>query len=122
MKFLLLIYLMIFLGGCKSTEINRDYYFQQGYNASTVVNLSNYVYIINELNKRNSSNIDIYLPLLFITQDMRKISEKDLSLYDKKNLCQVKDFIANRYLNDQRKIQNELLETKKWLLSLNYCV
>ncbi len=52
---------------------------------------------------------------------MRRISEKDLTLYDKKNLCQVKYFIDNRYLNDQRKIQKDLLETKKWLLNLNYC-
>lgn len=121
MKFILLIYLVIFLGGCKSSEVNKNYYFQQGFNASTVVNLSNYVYIINELNKHGNNSVDVYMPLLFVAQDMRRISEKDLNLYDKKNLCQVKYFMASKYLNDQRKIQSELLETKKWLLSLNYC-
>ncbi|WP_144733457.1 hypothetical protein [Acinetobacter oleivorans] len=122
MKFLLLVYLMIFLWGCKSSEINKDYYFQQGFNASTVVNLTNYVYIIKEIQKHEDVSVDIYIPLLLIAQDMRRISEKDLTLYDKKNLCQVKYFVNNKYLNDKRKIQNDLLETKKWLLNLNYCI
>lgn len=122
MKFLLLVYFMVFLWGCKSSEINKDYYFQQGFNASTVVNLSNYVYIIKGLQKHEDVGVDIYVPLLLITQDMRRISEKDLTLYDKNNLCQVKYFVNNKYLNDKRKIQNDLLETKKWLLNLNYCV
>jgi len=114
-----LVCLIVFLGGCRSVEINKEYYFQQGFNASTVVNLTNYVYIIKELQKHE--DVDVYIPLLIITQDMRRISEKDLTLYDKKNLCQVKYFIDNRYSNDQRKIQKDLLETKKWLLNLNYC-
>ena len=122
MKFLLLVYFMVFLWGCKSSEINKDYYFQQGFNASTVVNLTNYVYIIKELQKHEDVGVDIYIPLLLIAQDMRRISEKDLTLYDKKNLCQVKYFVNNKYLNDKRKIQNDLLETKKWLLNLNYCI
>lgn len=83
------------------------------------MNLTNYVYIIKELKKHE--DVDIYIPLLLIAQDMRRISENDLTLYDKKNLCQVKYFIDNRYLNDQRKIKKDLLETKKWLLNLNYC-
>lgn len=114
-----LVCLIVFLNGCRAVEINKDYYFQQGFNASTFVNLTNYVYIIKELQKYE--NVDIYIPLLLVAQDMRRISEKDLTLYDKKNLCQVKYFIDNRYLNDQRKIQKDLLETKKWLLNLNYC-
>lgn len=114
-----LVCLIIFLSGCRAVEINKEYYFQQGFNASTVVNLTNYVYIIKELQKHE--DVDIYIPLLLIAQDMRRISENDLTLYDKKNLCQVKYFIDNRYLNDQRKIQKDLLETKKWLLNLNYC-
>ncbi|HFX6511701.1 TPA: hypothetical protein ACIFEE_002258 [Acinetobacter baumannii] len=114
-----LVCLIVFLSSCRAIEINKEYYFQQGFNASTVVNLTNYVYIIKELQKYE--NVDIYIPLLLVAQDMRRISEKDLTLYDKKNLCQVKYFIDNRYLNDQRKIQKDLLETKKWLLNLNYC-
>ena len=114
-----LVCLIVFLSGCRAVEINKEYYFQQGFNASTVVNLTNYVYIIKELQKYE--NVDIYIPLLLVAQDMRRISEKDLTLYDKKNLCQVKYFIDNRYSNDQRKIQKDLLETKKWLLNLNYC-
>lgn len=116
-----LVCLMFFLGGCRALEINKEYYFQQGFNASTVVNLTNYVYMIKELQKHGDVGVDIYIPLLLIAQDMRRISEKDLTLYDKNNLCQVKYFIDNRYLNDQRKIQKDLLETKKWLLNLNYC-
>jgi len=119
---LFLVCLIVFLGGCRALEINKDYYFQQGFNASTVVNLTNYVYIIKEIQKHEDVGVDIYIPLLLIAQDMRRISEKDLTLYDKKNLCQVKYFVNNKYLNDKRKIQNDLLETKKWLLNLNYCV
>ncbi|ENU44576.1 MULTISPECIES: hypothetical protein [Acinetobacter] len=114
-----LVCLIVFLSGCRAAEINNEYYFQQGFNVSTVVNLANYVYIIKELQKQK--DVDIYVPLLLIAQDMRRISEKDLTLYDKNNLCQVKYFIDNRYLNDQRKIQQDLLETKKWILNLSYC-
>ncbi|MDP7776302.1 hypothetical protein QWI49_14260 [Acinetobacter nosocomialis] len=116
-----LIFLMVFLGGCRALGVNKDYYFQQGFNASTVVNLTNYVYIIKELQKHDDVSIDIYIPLLLIAQDMKRISEKDLTLYDKKNLCQVKYFVSNKYLNDKRKIQNDLLETKKWLINIDYC-
>ncbi|KJH60536.1 hypothetical protein [Acinetobacter calcoaceticus] len=116
-----LVCLIVFLSGCRAVEINKEYYFQQGFNASTVVNLTNYVYIIKELQKHEDVGIDIYIPLLLIAKDMRRMSEKDLTLYDKNNLCQVKYFINNRYLTDQRKIQKDLLETKKWLLNLNYC-
>lgn len=116
-----LVCLIVFLSGCRAVEINKEYYFQQGFNASTVVNLTNYVYIIKELQKHEDIGIDIYIPLLLIAKDMRRMSEKDLTLYDKNNLCQVKYFINNRYLTDQRNIQKDLLETKKWLLNLNYC-
>lgn len=70
MKFLLLVYLMIFLWGCKSSEINKDYYFQQGFNASTVVNLTNYVYIIKEIQKYEDVSVDIYIFLYCL---LRKI-------------------------------------------------
>lgn len=63
-----LVCLIVFLSGCRAVEINKEYYFQQGFNASTVVNLTNYVYIIKELQKYE--NVDIYIFLYCL---LRKI-------------------------------------------------